>query len=62
MLLSYWGIVKRIYWLPLKSIHFNRVDNTGFPKNFLVLMFLFVFVAFLKSYCYKRRISLLLTN
>ena len=32
-------------------IEFNGVNTTGFLKNFLVLMYLFVFFDFVKSCC-----------
>ena len=50
-MVAHWGIIKRVYWVPLKSLEFIGVDTTGFLKNFVVLMFLFLFVDFWKSYC-----------
>ena len=53
-MLSHRGIIKRIYWFPLKAIDFNGVDTTSFLKKLLILINLFLFVDFLKSYCQKR--------
>ena len=44
------GITYCIYWLPLKANEFNGVDNTCFPSIFVRLMYLFIFVDFLKLY------------
>ena len=49
-LLSPRGIIYCIYWLPLKANEFNGVDNTCFPSIFVRLMYLFIFVDFLKLY------------
>ena len=58
----HWGIIKRFYWIPLKSIEFNGVDTTGFLKNFVVLMFLFLFVDFFEVILLKTKNPLLLTK
>ena len=39
--------ILRFYWLPLKGIVLNAVDTTGF-LIFVVLMYLFIFVDFVK--------------
>ena len=49
-LLSRRGIIYCIYWLPLNANEFNGVDNTSVPENFVLLMYLFIFVDFLKIY------------
>ena len=36
---SHRGIIKRIYWLPLKAIEFNGVDTTSFLKILVALMY-----------------------
>ena len=43
------GILSRIEWIPLKAYQFNGVVTTSFLKNFVALMYLFVF-DFLKLY------------
>ena len=43
------------FLLPFKAIEFNGVDITGFLKNFVVLMYLFTLVDFLKSYCQEKK-------
>ena len=40
----------RFFCLSLKAIEFNGVDTTGFLRNFVVLMYLFIFIDIWKSY------------
>ena len=42
------------YCLSLKAIEFNGVDTNGFLSNFVVLMYLFLFIDILKSYRKKK--------
>ena len=40
-----------LIFVPLKAIEFNGVDTTVFLKNFVVLMYFFMFVDLLESNC-----------
>ena len=42
--------IEQFYHLSLKAIEFNGVDSTGFVRNFVVLINLFIFIDILKSY------------
>ena len=46
--------IARIFWLLLKAIEFNGDDTTSFLKNFVVLMYLFIF-DILKLYCKEKK-------
>ena len=41
--MSYRSIILRIYWLPLKANEFNGLNDTSFLKNFVILLYLFIF-------------------
>ena len=41
---------RNFYAPTLKAIELNGVDTTGFLKNFVVLMYLFICIDILKSY------------
>ena len=58
---SHRGIVKRIYWLPLKAIEFSGGDTTSFLKR-VFLMYLFILIDFWESFFKKKTILLLLKN
>ena len=50
---NFYAPIERFYCFPLKAIEINGFYTTGFLRNFVVLMYLFIFVDFLKSYCWK---------
>ena len=45
-----YALIQRSICLSLKAIEFNGVDTTGFLRNFVVLMYLFIFIDILRSY------------
>ena len=54
-----YATIERFYCLSLKAIEFNGVDINGFLMNFVVLMYLFIFMDILKLYwkkisCFKK--------
>ena len=47
---NFYAPIERFYCLSLKAIKFNGVDTTGFIRNFVVLIYLFIFVEISNSF------------